>query len=856
MEDSIIDFENLMAAAETEKSAARITELERLHNVTLARPMRLLLTEGTLTWISADGAAQRNVAALLCSDALVLVALPGSPQQAGRGSSAVIELPLVSATVTSHLASQRTTPDLRDAFSIATAEHDPVSLRAPNPTSAEVWLARLTSGIADAATPDARLDIGWLHRRVRGTLWSAALEGDAKTVRELCAYTATARANASTAAMLAMPIQPVLDVDAVASGADDGMTPLHCAVLGGSPECVTALLEVGRARLDVVDSDFATPLHIAATRGAADIAIVLIANGASLTARNLIEQTPLEVALASVRDDDALCSIAETMLVYGAVAGERDLDGLMPLHRLCIRAAPSTARLVQAIVRHGADVDATARIGDDDLTPLLIASGAPVPASARAASLGYVSDDEDELQQEGEDGGDPTESPPQHHGRPCLELVEALLRVGAAPNTRVGSHRQTALHAALQAGSSNAAEAAAVALVESGARFDVADAAGIMAAELIAKLPDSFAHSLASARSRFLLASMPAGATDAAIEIAARVGQFRRRGCRRGAASTVAAASTGSATQQLVASVARLWGGGGGTAAAKVASTKSIAAACTACGAAAEEPSCGWCGGHLCSRCGSHAFPLPPEVDSDYDDAESGASSHRMATFTPWRHRPGVTVADVGVRAGGGGVATTLTCCDPCFNVLSLAAVDVISEQARRRTATESGMRNVVPAAPAADVLALQQRIQTVRASRESSTKPAHAITSASMSGATARYANNALAPRTARDGDDVNREALFGTAVATSSAASDRSARRIAREQRSMPPTGAGSRQAASGLADSLAETRVRLGQRGERLSAMQDSSADLANDAAHFGSLATQLKEKYKARSSFFGF
>ncbi len=90
----------------------------------------------------------------------------------------------------------------------------------------------------------------------------------------------------------------------LASGADPklpdgrGATPLHAAATWNAPDSAKRLLDAG-APVDATDRQGDTPLHATVELGKSTaVAELLIARGASLTARNHAGQTPLAKAIA------------------------------------------------------------------------------------------------------------------------------------------------------------------------------------------------------------------------------------------------------------------------------------------------------------------------------------------------------------------------------------------------------------------------------------------------------------------------------------------------------------------------------------------------------------------------------
>lgn len=85
---------------------------------------------------------------------------------------------------------------------------------------------------------------------------------------------------------------------------DQMMTLLHLAAVYNSTNALHLLLEYGAAAsLETKDRAGMRPLHRAASRNAVDVAIALVAKGASLSAVTSYGMTPLHIAAASVATD-------------------------------------------------------------------------------------------------------------------------------------------------------------------------------------------------------------------------------------------------------------------------------------------------------------------------------------------------------------------------------------------------------------------------------------------------------------------------------------------------------------------------------------------------------------------------
>ena len=156
---------------------------------------------------------------------------------------------------------------------------------------------------------------------------------------------------------------------------------LFAAVEGGDVHDVELALRWGGG-LEGRDEQGDTPLHRAAKYGREDIVRLLISRGAEVDARNIEDYTPLHVARN--------CGTVDALLAAGAVVGGVGALGNTPLHMAVYDPVvtvyysdPATeklksdalradrARIVKALIAHGADVNARARGG---LTPLHVAA--------------------------------------------------------------------------------------------------------------------------------------------------------------------------------------------------------------------------------------------------------------------------------------------------------------------------------------------------------------------------------------------------------------------------------------------------------------------------------------------------
>jgi ankyrin repeat protein len=81
-----------------------------------------------------------------------------------------------------------------------------------------------------------------------------------------------------------------------------GTTAVHEAVQCDHPQALLLLL-LNRAPANTTNRDSATPLHLAASRGATHCASVLIRNGANLDLKDAKGKTALDIAVDSERAD-------------------------------------------------------------------------------------------------------------------------------------------------------------------------------------------------------------------------------------------------------------------------------------------------------------------------------------------------------------------------------------------------------------------------------------------------------------------------------------------------------------------------------------------------------------------------
>lgn len=171
---------------------------------------------------------------------------------------------------------------------------------------------------------------------------------------------------------------------------------IYQAVKSGDAAAVTKLLQQNKAAVNARDTTPVpvtvtigkewTPLHWAAFTGHADVAEVLIKNGADVNARDAFGYTPLHFAMSR--------QVAAVLVEHGAkTSAQSNSNGWTPLHRA---AFASNKDVVQYLISEGADVNARDRLGNPalyyaagwsrsrEVAQLLIQRGADINAADKA----------------------------------------------------------------------------------------------------------------------------------------------------------------------------------------------------------------------------------------------------------------------------------------------------------------------------------------------------------------------------------------------------------------------------------------------------------------------------------------
>lgn len=122
---------------------------------------------------------------------------------------------------------------------------------------------------------------------------------------------------------------------------------IHDAIRRGDATRVEALIHDNLSVVDSIDSDGATPLHVAAHEEDRDGVETLLANDADVDAVDCEGWTPLHVAAQT----NASTDVIEMLLNYGADVNARDYQARTPLYYARDAGYPEVMQLLR---EHGA----------------------------------------------------------------------------------------------------------------------------------------------------------------------------------------------------------------------------------------------------------------------------------------------------------------------------------------------------------------------------------------------------------------------------------------------------------------------------------------------------------------------
>lgn len=254
-------------------------------------------------------------------------------------------------------------------------------------------------------------------------------------------------------------VRSLLDTEPALVSATDaaGATPLHLAALAGAADIATLLLDSG-ADLGTTDARGFTPLLYAVHRGHGEIVRLLISRDAGLDpARAMGGVSPVQLAL--MNDDAELAAL----LVDAGAPFDPDLPSLMGARPLELAIATGKTGAAEYLLDLGADASARCRNGRSFLAEaatrgravlvdLLLARGAAVDADEPEGRTALA----------------------QAVGRGDAAVVRSLVAAGARTDVVVEPLTQNLLHLAGVAGHVEVTEQ----LLAAGAELDARDGSG------------------------------------------------------------------------------------------------------------------------------------------------------------------------------------------------------------------------------------------------------------------------------------------------------------------------------------------------------------------------------------------
>ena len=146
-----------------------------------------------------------------------------------------------------------------------------------------------------------------------------------------------------------------------------GNTPLHTAAFDGNQSDARTLLAQG-ASVNARNDFGHRPLHSAARQGQLDVAEMLLSHGAEVDARDNRGNTPLHLTAMYGQSN-----VAALLLAHGADVNARNNDGETPLYIAAHMGWPELA-YYKVLLAYGADVNARANNGRSPLEEAIITS--------------------------------------------------------------------------------------------------------------------------------------------------------------------------------------------------------------------------------------------------------------------------------------------------------------------------------------------------------------------------------------------------------------------------------------------------------------------------------------------------
>ena len=182
-------------------------------------------------------------------------------------------------------------------------------------------------------------------------------------------------------------VQPLVEaganVDAVATWGQNppNQTALHVAASTGMAQLVAALIDVGGAKVDVVDGKGQTPLLRATMDHHVNVVDVLLSRGADPSLANVDGCSPLIVLAEPMPEKSTapvsvnpVTHIAEALLRAGATADAVDCNGLTALHAAALY---GNVDLLTALLASAGANPNIRTVDEEQRTPLMLAMLSP-----------------------------------------------------------------------------------------------------------------------------------------------------------------------------------------------------------------------------------------------------------------------------------------------------------------------------------------------------------------------------------------------------------------------------------------------------------------------------------------------